>query len=54
VIGGGTAELAELYIDMSWSRYVSFNLTIDRLDQGRVACCTICSAIPTAASAYAE
>jgi hypothetical protein len=37
VIGGAAAELADVYIDMSWSRYPSFNLTIDRIDQGRVA-----------------
>lgn len=37
VIGGSAAELADLYIDVSWSRYTSFNLSIDRIDQGRVA-----------------
>jgi len=37
VIGGATAEFGDIYIDMSWSRYTSFNLTIDRIDQGRVA-----------------
>jgi hypothetical protein len=37
VIGGAAAELADLYIDMSWTRYVSFNVTVDRIDQGRVA-----------------
>lgn len=37
VIGGAAAEFGDLYIDMSWSRYASYNLTIDRIDQGRVA-----------------
>jgi hypothetical protein len=37
VIGSNAAEFAELYIDLSWSRYAAFNLTIDRIDQGRVA-----------------
>lgn len=37
VIGGATAEFGDIYIDMSWSRYTSFTLTIDRIDQGRVA-----------------
>jgi hypothetical protein len=36
-IGGAAAEFADLYIDMSWSRYGSFTVTIDRIDQGRVA-----------------
>lgn len=36
-IGGGAAELADLKIDMSWARYKLFQITIDRVDQGRVA-----------------
>jgi hypothetical protein len=36
-IGGGRAELADLKINMSWSRYSAFTVTIDRVDQGRVA-----------------
>ncbi|HTW75551.1 MAG TPA: hypothetical protein VMD56_11595 [Steroidobacteraceae bacterium] len=36
-IGGGAAELADLTIDLSWSRFRAFNITIDRVDQGRVA-----------------
>jgi hypothetical protein len=37
VIGGGNAQMADLKIDMSWSRYTAFRLTLDRQDQGRVA-----------------
>jgi hypothetical protein len=29
-------ELAELKVDLSWIRYASFKVSIDRLDQGRV------------------
>ena len=36
-IGGGMAELADLRIDMTRSPYRAFRVTIDRLDQGRVA-----------------
>jgi hypothetical protein len=36
-IGGGAAEMADLKIDMSWSPFSSYRVTIDRLDQGRVA-----------------
>ncbi len=36
-IGGAAAELADLKINMSWSRYAAFTVTIDRVDQGRVA-----------------
>ena len=36
-IGGGAAELADLKIDMSWVKYNAFQVTIDRVDQGRVA-----------------
>lgn len=36
-IGGGTAQLADLRIDMTRSPYRAFRVTIDRLDQGRVA-----------------
>lgn len=36
-IGSGAAELADLTIDLSWSKYKAFNVTIDRVDQGRVA-----------------
>ena len=37
VIGGGKTELADLKIDMSRSAYRTFRVTIDRVDQGRVA-----------------
>jgi len=36
VIGGGETQLADLKIDLSKSRYRSFRITIDRIDQGRV------------------
>jgi hypothetical protein len=36
-IGGGAAELADLRIDMTHSPYRAFRVTIDRVDQGRVA-----------------
>jgi hypothetical protein len=36
-IGGGAAQLADLHIDMSRSPYRAFRVTIDRVDQGRVA-----------------
>ncbi len=36
-IGGGAAQLAEFKIDMGWSTYTVFRVTIDRIDQGRVA-----------------
>ncbi len=36
-IGGGAAELADLRIDLSWSKFKAFNVTIDRVNQGRVA-----------------
>jgi hypothetical protein len=36
-IGGSAAELADLRIDVSWSAFSSFRVTIDRLEQGRVA-----------------
>jgi hypothetical protein len=37
VFGGGSAEMADLKIDMSWSKFTAFRVTIDRQDQGRVA-----------------
>lgn len=36
-IGGGTAQLCDLRIDMSRSAFRAFRVTIDRIDQGRVA-----------------
>lgn len=35
-IGGDRAEFADLKIDVSWSRFTAFRVTIDRIDQGRV------------------
>ena len=37
VIGGATAQLADLKIDMSHSESNTFRVTIDRMDQGKVA-----------------
>jgi hypothetical protein len=36
-IGGGATEFAELHINMGWSKFGSFQVLIDRIDQGRVA-----------------
>jgi hypothetical protein len=36
-LGGGPAQMADLKIDMSWSKFTAFRVTIDRQDQGRVA-----------------
>lgn len=36
-IGGSRAELADLKLDMSWSAYQNFRITIDRLNAGRYA-----------------
>jgi hypothetical protein len=36
-IGGGRTELADLRVDVSWSQYPLFRVTIDRADQGRFA-----------------
>ena len=35
--GGGEAQMADLKIDMSWSKFTAFRVTLDRQDQGRVA-----------------
>lgn len=35
-IGGGTAEFDDLHIDVSWSKFTVFQITIDRIGQGRV------------------
>ncbi len=37
VVGGSHAQFADLKFDVSWSPYASFRVTIDRVDQGRVA-----------------
>jgi hypothetical protein len=36
VVGSGGAQIADLRIDMSWSKFTAFRVTIDRQDQGRV------------------
>jgi hypothetical protein len=33
----GHGDFAELKVDVSWSRYAAFKISIDRVDQGRVA-----------------
>jgi hypothetical protein len=35
-IGGAEAQMAELKLDLSWSQFTAFRVTIDRIDQGRV------------------
>jgi hypothetical protein len=35
-IGGPDAQMADLKFDLSWSQFSAFQLTIDRIDQGRV------------------
>lgn len=35
--GGGAAQTADLKIDVSWAQFTAWKVTIDRLDQGRVA-----------------
>ena len=37
IIGGGSAELVDFKIDETRSAYKTFRITIDRIDQGRVA-----------------
>jgi len=37
VIGGGDTELADFKFDLSWSTFNNFRVTVDRVDQGRVA-----------------
>jgi len=36
-IGGPQAEMADLKIDVSWSAFTAFRITVDRVNQGRVA-----------------
>jgi hypothetical protein len=36
-IGGRNAEMADLKIDMTWSKSTVFRVMVDRVDQGRVA-----------------
>lgn len=35
-IGGGHTELADLKVNVAWSKFTNFRVTIDRIDQGRV------------------
>ncbi len=37
VVGGGQTELVDLLLDLSRSQYREYRVTIDRIDQGRVA-----------------
>jgi hypothetical protein len=37
MIGGGGAQMADLKFDVSWSQFTAFQVTIDRLEQGRVS-----------------
>jgi hypothetical protein len=39
-IGGSETEMADFKYDVSWSSYSNFRVTIDRVDQGRVAVLT--------------
>ncbi|HEX9139749.1 MAG TPA: hypothetical protein VF848_08160 [Steroidobacteraceae bacterium] len=34
---GGSGEMADFKIDLSWSAYSAFQVSIDRVDQGRIA-----------------
>ncbi|MGD9597888.1 MAG: hypothetical protein AB7G76_01340 [Steroidobacteraceae bacterium] len=36
-VGGGPVQFADLKIDLAWSKYSNFRITIDRENQGRVA-----------------
>jgi hypothetical protein len=36
-LGGAAAQMADMKIDLSWSKFTDFLVTIDRVDQGRVA-----------------
>ena len=36
-IGGRDTEMADFKYDVSWSKYSNFRVTLDRVDQGRVA-----------------
>jgi hypothetical protein len=39
-VGGSRAELVDFKLDVSWSKYSHFNITLDRVDQGRAAVLT--------------
>lgn len=36
-IGGSQTEMADLKVDLSWTKLTVFRVTVDRVDQGRVA-----------------
>lgn len=36
-LGGINAQLADLKVDVSWSPFTNFRVSVDRIDQGRVA-----------------
>jgi hypothetical protein len=36
-VGGSAVEFADFKIDLSWSQFSAFRITIDRINQGRVA-----------------
>jgi hypothetical protein len=36
-IGGRDAELADFKFDLAWSTFTNFRVTVDRVNQGRVA-----------------
>ncbi|MGA3158387.1 MAG: hypothetical protein ABSE43_12520 [Steroidobacteraceae bacterium] len=36
VVGGSQTQMADFKIDMSWSKYTAYRVSIDRIDQGRV------------------
>jgi len=36
-LGGINAQMADLKVDVSWSAFTNFRVTVDRIDQGRVA-----------------
>jgi hypothetical protein len=35
-VGGSQTQMADFKIDMSWSKYTAYRVSIDRVDQGRV------------------
>jgi hypothetical protein len=37
IVGGGPVQFADIKIDLAWSKFQTFRITIDREDQGRVA-----------------
>lgn len=35
IVGGGPVQFADIKVDLSWSKFANFRITIDREDQGR-------------------